>query len=83
MGGELDGDHAALFCGRRLVERRKAQSTPGNSSSQVTCPPVARSIFGQCSAGTGRTPVRHWLMTAAGTLMSFANAAAVFSSRSR
>ena len=43
------GDHAAT---RSLEFRSTAQSTSGRMSSQRTAPLVARSMAGQCSAGT-------------------------------
>ena len=43
------GDHAAT---RSLEFRSTAQSTSGRMSSQRTAPLVARSIDGQCAAGT-------------------------------
>ena len=54
--GEGAGTHATA-CSQWV--RNTAQSTSGRSSSHRTAPPVARSMSGHRSAGTGRTPLRH------------------------
>lgn len=69
-----------LLLGGRFA-RSTAQSTSGRSSSQVTSPLVARSMAGHRSAGTGRLPFLHWLIST-GLIANFvakASAGSIFS----